>query len=321
MQDTDEEGMDLYKKIIHSTLFIIGLAAIIAVTSVILSPKKDIYDVMAVERKLKDFSGERKDSIDLVFMGDSETYSAYNPLQMYEQYGFTSYVFGTSAQRLCDSYALLEEVFKTQKPKIVVLETNSIFRYGGVTEECGDKVLNFVSKYIPAIRYHSRLKTYMTGSGNKKDAMLKGFKYRTSVKPYKGGEWMKASKKSAEIHKCNLDYLWKIYELTKENGAKLVFATTPAPECQTYERHNAVTALAEEMGTDYIDLNFVSSEIGIDWRTDTRDGGNHLNYSGAQKVSSYMGELLSAKYSLPDHREDESYSSWKQAYKNSGMKP
>ena len=89
----------MYKKIIHSAFFIIGLAAIIAVTSVILRPKKDIYDVMAVERKLRDFAGERNDSIDLVFIGDSETYSAYIPLQMYEEYGFTSYVFGTSAKK------------------------------------------------------------------------------------------------------------------------------------------------------------------------------------------------------------------------------
>lgn len=310
----------MFKKIMHSALFIVGLAAIIAVTSVILSPKKEVYDVQAVERKLKDFAYERENSIDLVFIGDSETYSAYIPLQMYEQYGFTSYVFGTSAQRLCDSYAILEEVFKTQKPKLVVLETNSIFRFGGVSEECGDKILNLVSKYIPALKYHSRLKTYMTGGGSKKDAILKGFKYRTSVVPYTGGEWMKESEKSEKISECNLEYLKKIHKLAEENGAKLIFVTTPAPACQTYERHNAVAALAEKMGTDYIDLNLVSEQMGIDWKTDTRDGGNHLNYSGAKKVSGYMGELLSQEYDLPDHREDESYGAWRQAYINSGMK-
>lgn len=310
----------MLKKIIHSALFIIGLAAIIAVTSVLLSPKREVYDVMAVERKLKDFAGERDNSIDLVFVGDSETYSAYIPLQMYEQYGFTSYVFGTSAQRLCDSYALLEEVFKTQKPKLVVLETNSIFRFGGMSEECGDKILNLVSRYIPALRYHSRLKTYMTGGDSKKDALLKGFKYRTSVEPYTGGEWMKASVNSEEISQCNLDYLEKIHKLAEENGAKLIFVTTPAPVCQTYERHNAVAALAEKMGTDYIDLNLVAKEMSIDWKTDTRDGGNHLNYSGAKKVSDYVGELLDSEYDLPDHREDENYGSWRQAYINSGMK-
>ncbi|MCM1308828.1 MAG: hypothetical protein NC223_09555 [Butyrivibrio sp.] len=309
------------KKIMHSAFFIIGLAVIVAAASVVLRPKKEVYDVMAVERKLKDFAQEKDNSIDLVFIGDSETYSAYIPLQMYEQHGFTSYVFGTSAQRLCDSYALLEEVFKTQKPRLVVLETNSIFRFGGVSEECGDKILNLVSKYIPALKYHSRLKTYMTGGlEDKRDALMKGFKYRTSVEPYTGGEWMKATQKSEEISPCNLEYLRKIHKLAGDNGAELIFVTTPAPACQTYERHNAVAALAKQMETDYIDLNLVSEQMGIDWRTDTRDGGNHLNYSGAKKVSDYVGELLSAKYALPDHREDESYGLWKQAYIDSEVK-
>lgn len=307
------------KKILHGAAFIIGLALLIVTASILIKPRKEVYDSIAVERKLKEFAKEREDSIDLVFIGDSETYSAYIPLQMYEEYGFTSYVCGTSAQRLCDSYALLEEVFKTQSPKIVAVETNNIFRFGGVTEECGDTILNWVSKYIPALKYHSRLKIFMTGGGGNNDAKFKGFKYRTSVVPYTGGEWMKASKVCDEIYPCNLDYIQKMNRLAQENGAKLIFVSTPAPVCQTYERHNAVAGLARDLGTDYIDLNLEADQLGINWLTDTRDGGNHLNYEGARKVSSYLGRVLSSKYFLPDHREDESYRSWKRDLEETGI--
>ncbi len=311
----------MLKKIMHSALFLIGLAAIITVTSAIVKPKSEIYDLMAVEGKLKELENEKDNSIDLVFIGDSEAYSAYNPLQMYDEYGFTSYVCGTSAQRLCDSYVILREVFKRQSPKVVAVETNSLFRFGGLSDESGDKVLNFVSKYIPAIKYHTRLKVYITGGPVKNDGNMKGFIYRTQVVPYTGGEWMKRSEASDDIHPCNLEYLKKMYDLAEENGAKLIFISTPSPVCQTYERHNAVSALARELGTDYIDMNLNVEELGLDWQKDTRDAGNHLNYYGAKKVSSYIGNILSRLYELPDHREDGSYQSWKQALINSGLKP
>ena len=49
-------------------------------------------------------------------------------------------------------------------------------------------------------------------------------------------------------------------------------------------------------------------DIGIDWLTDTRDKGNHLNYSGAKKTTAVLGKYLEENYTLPDRREDETVS-------------
>ena len=46
-------------------------------------------------------------------------------------------------------------------------------------------------------------------------------------------------------------------------------------------------------------------EIGIDWNTDTYDTGLHLNVYGAEKMSSYFGQLLVDTFDLPDRRSDE----------------
>jgi len=47
--------------------------------------------------------------------------------------------------------------------------------------------------------------------------------------------------------------------------------------------------------------------MGIDYENDTFDGGLHMNLSGAEKFTSYFGEILSRDFNLPDHRNEEEY--------------
>ena len=46
--------------------------------------------------------------------------------------------------------------------------------------------------------------------------------------------------------------------------------------------------------------NFIPlcDEIGIDWQTDTYDGGAHLNVYGAEKLTSYFGAILRDRHGL-----------------------
>ena len=70
---------------------------------------------------------------------------------------------------------------------------------------------------------------------------------------------------------------------------------------------------------DYIDLNYAVEDLGINWKTDTADKGDHLNLNGAQKVTTYIGSFLKENYSLEDHRGTELGEVWNKlvdAYKN-----
>ena len=59
----------------------------------------------------------------------------------------------------------------------------------------------------------------------------------------------------------------------------------------------------------YLDLNLITDTLAIDWNTDTRDEGDHLNDFGAKKVSLYLGEYLKKQYVLEDRRNDSAFSS------------
>ena len=67
--------------------------------------------------------------------------------------------------------------------------------------------------------------------------------------------------------------------------------------------------LAEKNKIVYLDLNLVE-EIGINWKTDTKDAGDHLNFAGAKKVTKYIGKYLNEKFQLTDHRGDAKYQKW-----------
>ena len=55
--------------------------------------------------------------------------------------------------------------------------------------------------------------------------------------------------------------------------------------------------------------------IGIDWQKDSYDGGDHLNLSGAEKVTDYLGKYLRDNYHFRENYSDETLRRW-----NAGMK-
>ena len=61
-------------------------------------------------------------SIDIVFLGNSLSYSSFNPLVFNGFLGVSSYNLGTADQNIKQSYYNLKEVIEHQLPKMVILE-------------------------------------------------------------------------------------------------------------------------------------------------------------------------------------------------------
>ena len=50
--------------------------------------------------------------------------------------------------------------------------------------------------------------------------------------------------------------------------------------------------------------------MGIDWSTDTMDGGNHVSFEGSKKTTKFIEDYLEENYDLADHRGDPVYDGW-----------
>ena len=59
---------------------------------------------------------------------------------------------------------------------------------------------------------------------------------------------------------------------------------------------------AQEKGLPYLNFLELQEETGIDYETDTYDGGLHMNLSGAEKLSRWLGEWLMDNTGLTDRR-------------------
>jgi hypothetical protein len=123
-----------------------------------------------------------------------------------------------------------------------------------------------------------------------------------------------------ELPEKNRLYLLKIIELAKEEGIALVLIKTPTlipfTEEDEQKAYNTVGRIATENQIPFIDFNKdeYREAMGFDFATDLYDD-NHLNISGAEKLSKYIATLLKANYNLPDRRGNPAYHSWDEAAK------
>ena len=83
-------------------------------------------------------------------------------------------------------------------------------------------------------------------------------------------------------------YLDRIRLLCEEKGIRLILIKAPSLSPQWYDsQEQQVVDYAEKFGLPYINFYKLIRETGIDYETDTYDGGLHMNYSGAKKLSAW----------------------------------
>ncbi|HOB20751.1 MAG TPA: SGNH/GDSL hydrolase family protein, partial [Candidatus Atribacteria bacterium] len=103
-------------------------------------------------------------------------------------------------------------------------------------------------------------------------------------------------------------YLDKMVDLCRDNDIDLVLVKAPSLYPYWYDEWEAqIEEYAAKHDLLYINFLELIDEIGIDFNTDTYDGGLHMNLSGAEKLSVYLGKVLAENYGLKDHRNDDVY--------------
>ncbi len=303
----------------------LALILFITGTGIFIAPKlfPDAHKSLMTSEAADGIFNERVNTVDFLVIGDSETYTSVSPMEIFNRYGYTGYVSGVPAMKIQDIYSNLDDIYKTQKPKVVLFEANAIFRKtGNKFKQIQLTVETWVGRIsVPFNKWNNNILdsfdikyVEMKNEAAKETDFLKGFDYRPVLKAYSGEQWMHISNKKVTIPSINISYLNKIVELCRINGSELILYSAPAPKNWTYEKHNAIQYYADNNNIEYLDMNLFADKIGMDWSKDSADKGDHLNFNGAQKTTAYIGGYLNENCDLSDHRGDSRYDSWNKAW-------
>lgn len=301
------------KNVLKSLLFVFILFILLEVVGYFLLPNKNILKAGMYKVSAFEILGEKEKTVDAIAVGDSLIYTSISPMEIWNKYGYTVFDCSESAQIIPDAYEYLVSAVETQKPKVLFMEANILFR-DPKNKAWYKKELKKLSNIVPIFKYHNNWKKILFGKNDDWIDKDKGYKYINKVVPSKKNDYMKPTNKVKEFPVGNIDYLDKILELCADNNIKFVLISTPSQGSWSYKKHSATTKLANEKGIEFIDLN-LNNPLEIDWKNDTKDAGAHLNYYGAIKVSKFIGDFLKNSNLIEDHRNDSNYDEWNKAYK------
>ena len=301
------------KNVLKSVAFVLIFVLLINLITIVIFPENSIKKFGVVNTYKYEILLEEDDLIDVLVLGDSLVYSSYSPMEAWDSYGITSFDCAEPAQVIQGAYKYLKIAMEKEHPKIVVMEPNVIFR-DIKKRKIKNTLRTDIPRIVPISKYHDVWKKYGFDGDSVVVNANKGYNCISRTNPPKKpiGNYMKPTAKLEKIPEDNLQYLEKIIDMCNEYNAKLIFVSFPTQTSWHDAKHKAAEKIASDYGIEFLDLNL--EDIGISWDSETRDMGQHLNNSGAQKVSRHLAKYLFDTGLLTDHRNDSKYISWNIAY-------
>lgn len=286
---------------------------------------------------IAEYYEEEKDH-DVVFIGDCEVYENFSPKVLWEDYGINSYIRGSAQQLIWQSYYLLEDTLRYEKPDVVIFNVLAM-QYDRPQREAYNRMTlegmkwslskvrsikasmtedeSFSDYVFPILRYHSRWSeigaedfAYMF---RREKVSHNGYYMRVDVKP---AENVPEGKILADYRfgENAYDYLDRMTKLCAENDIQLILVKAPSLYPYWYDEwEEQMEEYAEKNWLLYINFLELTQETGLDFSQDTYDGGLHLNLSGAEKITAYLGQILREEAGLQDRRGEQALAeSWQE---------
>ncbi len=288
---------------------------------------------------------DRGAEYDVLFIGNSHMINAVFPMQLYRDYGITSYNVGRYGHYIPESYYVLEDALQYTNPKLVVIDTFMINRDEKMrNDQIG---INFSHTTMDSIPLSSRkiraVLDLQADAAYRKELLFPYSVYHNrweelgeedfapvytkekgAVTGRKVYSYDAEDVPAAEIISTSVDlqgtgaqYLQKMTDLCRERGIAVLLVYLPYPDGsdETLMADKAAdqpltAAFAAQSEIPYI--NFMETEC---WNPDTDFADKeHMNFLGGQKITEAVGAYLQEHYSLADHRRDALCEAWNRDY-------
>ena len=295
--------------------------------------------------QIEDFYALEENSLDVLIMGSSHAMCTYNPYALERWSGeyskrlpatadtfgktLSAYNLGTALQQPDTAYYLLREVYKTQKPRVLIYDLYFKVMQCEKTAEQAETVL---MELKPSLNYASfwwnnldgeRRVNYLNNRINPFGRLFSIFSNwedaRAAVNEarnpnYRGkgfyvtegivsDELLKEdkhpfSKEYVPYTERQIKYLKKLVALAESYGTRVIFVSAPIPPTVLgridyfNELNRDAQALAKEVSVPYHDfaLDQLSGKLPLSDQ-DFADQG-HLNLAGAEKFNAYCWDII-----------------------------
>jgi len=281
------------------------------------------------ERKYGAFFAD-KQGFDVLFMGTSRVLDAVQPLEMWRDYGFTSYNMGNNSEPLEMTKHVLDLAMDTHVPKVAVIDvfymTHAIdeawtypYRHMFLDEiPLSRRKIEAVRATLPESEwqeflmpfslYHGRWDEILSGSTER---MIECEAYMMGAELRKGRaqhhDYVLTDAIAEEVQPGD-EALRAIAQLCREKGIEPVFVALPGHASEKEQMAmNRAGMIAQELDVLFVEM--MRADV-IDYETDCYDEAGHLNPDGASKASAYLGAWLKENFDLEDKRGQSAYAYW-----------
>lgn len=280
-------------------------------------------------RKYGAFFAEKQD-FDVLFLGTSRVLDGISPMELWRDYGVTSYNMGNNSETLDMTRWVLETAMMYHTPKVAVIDVFYVshaadedwtysFRHlfydalplsrAKIRAVCATQPEGGRLEFLmPFSLYHGRWEEILSG---REERMVE-------CEPFMMGGEMHLNRQSRDDYAFTDEMtegelpghgaLREIAALCRARGVEPVFVALPGHAGEQEQRDmNSVQRVADELGVPFVNM----MRMGIvENQTDCYDWQGHLNPDGASKATAYLGAWLVEHYDLPDRRGDGAYAHW-----------
>ncbi len=282
------------------------------------------------ERKYGPFFADEL-GFDVLFLGTSRLLDGVSPMELWRDYGITSYNMGNSSECLDVTEWVLRLALEKHTPKVAVIDVYYIGRRvdDAWTYPYRHLFLDAVplsplkvqavratlpaSCYLeflmPFSLYHGRWEEILSGKTERLidcEMFMMGSELRIGRTVPEGFE---RTTERNEQELPGTPALRRIAALCRERRIQPVFVAIPAPISRQEQMDvNGVARVAKELNVPFVNLFDV--EGLVDFTTDCYDEVGHMNPDGASKVTAYLGDWLASHCELEDRRGTPGSEAW-----------
>ena len=281
---------------------------------------------------IRDYERSLTEPVDVYAVGSSHVRSI-SGARMLQKYGIHLYSIGTAGQPFLATTYLTDEIFKKNKPELLIINMSRLFVEGKSSFKhlVFDKDNNYIKKakfllnhykfldikssslrdtfglVFPFYVYHGRW-----SSISKKDIFgpeenrvcYYGAPVTNVCKPLSASYFIlddDIDAKSAEeipVFEEELELFYNLIKKCKNLGVQVLLIQTPSRRWNE-AKHLYVQKIAQENDLDFLDFNTRSlfEKCQFDAQNDFYDG-NHLNIYGSLKITDYLGEFVSDNFRI-----------------------